>query len=45
MYELRPTVLGTGRARTLEQKKEVSVTDGVVSNVTIAIDVATLANP
>ena len=45
MYELRTMIMGGGRARTLEQKKEVSVTDGVVSNVTIAIDVATLANP
>ncbi len=44
-YELRTMVLAAGRGQTLDQKKEVSVTDGAVSNVTITIDVATLANP
>ena len=44
LYELRPAILSAGRARTLDQKKEVSLTDGTVSNVTITIDVSTLAN-
>lgn len=43
MYELRTTIYGRN-PRTLEQKKYVSVTDGAVSNVTLTIDVSTLAN-
>ena len=43
MYELRATIYGRN-PRTLEQKKVVSVTDGAVTNVTLTIDVATLAN-
>lgn len=43
MYELRITVFGAGiSARTLEQKKEVSLTDGTVANVTLTVDVSTL---
>ena len=43
MYELRITVFGTGVVpRTVEQKKEVSLTDGTATNVTLTLDVATL---
>jgi hypothetical protein len=43
-YELRPTIYGGRNPRTLDIKKEVSLTDGAVTNVTISIDVATLGN-
>ena len=44
MYELRAMVSGRGVARTLEDKKEVSLNDGTVTNVTFTIDVSTLGN-
>ena len=43
-YELRPMIFGGRNPRALEIKKDVSVTEGAVTNVTIAIDVATLGN-
>jgi protocatechuate 3,4-dioxygenase beta subunit len=44
MYELRPTVYGGGNARTLDIKKDVSLTEGSTANESISIDVATLGN-
>ena len=45
LYELRPTVFGPTNARVLDMKKEVTVTDGAVTNVTLSIDVAALPKP
>ena len=44
IYEVRATIYGGGNARTLEQKKDVNLTDGAVTNVTIAIDVSSIPN-
>ena len=45
VYELRPTIYGGGRnPRTLDIKKEVSLIENAVTNVTISIDVALLGN-
>jgi hypothetical protein len=44
MYEVRASIYGGGNARTLEQKKDVTLTDGSVTNVTIAIDVSSIPN-
>lgn len=41
-YELRPGVFGSNNARVLDTKKEVTVTEGSVTNVTLSIDVSTL---
>lgn len=44
VYELRPTIYGGRNPRTLDIKKQVTVTENAVTNVTIAIDVAMLGN-
>lgn len=41
-YELRPGVFGANNARVLETKKEVTLTEGSVTNVTLSLDVSTL---
>lgn len=43
IYELKATIYGR-HPRTLEQKKDVSVTDGAATNVMFTIDLSTLAN-
>jgi hypothetical protein len=42
VYELRPAVFSFSNARVLDMKKEVVLTEGSVTHVTLTIDVSTL---